>query len=212
MDNHFNISDKIKKLSETAMSDIIPQFQAIDAVAQKNTEKVLAAFQRCRVSDSCFAGTTGYGYNDKGREVLDLLFSDVMGTESSLVRTGFVSGTHAITAALFASVSPGQTLLSVTGLPYDTLHGVIGIKDRLKGSLKDYGISYSQVDLKENGEPAVEPSRVSGQESTDWIILDYDSVLVHIFNSEARDYYKLEKLWGDGGNIDVDGLLELKQD
>ena len=153
MKNHFYFSDEIIDLADLAMSDILPQFQSIDTVAQKNTEKVLAAFQRFRVSDSCFAGTTGYGYNDKGREVMDLLYADIMGTESSLVRTGFVSGTHAITAALFASVSPGQSLLSATGLPYDTLHGVIGINSNLKGSLKDYGVSYSQVDLKNDGSP-----------------------------------------------------------
>ncbi|MCL2819964.1 MAG: methionine gamma-lyase family protein [Oscillospiraceae bacterium] len=144
------------------MFDIRPVFAEIDEIAQANTEKVLAAFQRHRVSDVCFAGTTGYGYNDKGRETLDLLFADIMGTPAALVRTGFVSGTHAITTALFASLSPGQTLLSVTGIPYDTLHGVIGINsngggstDSLKGSLKDYGISYSQVDLTEDGTPDI---------------------------------------------------------
>jgi len=151
--NNFKISEKITGLAGIAMNDISPQFKAIDAVAQENTEKVLAAFGRHRVSDTCFAGTTGYGYNDKGREVMDLLFADIMGTPSALVRTGFVSGTHAITTALFASVSPGKILLSVTGLPYDTLHGVIGINDNLKGSLKDYGVTYEQVDLKKDGSP-----------------------------------------------------------
>ena len=153
MKNNFKISEKITGLAGIAMNDISPQFKAIDAVAQENTEKVLAAFGRHRVSDTCFAGTTGYGYNDKGREVMDLLFADIMGTPSALVRTGFVSGTHAITTALFASVSPGKILLSVTGLPYDTLHGVIGINDNLKGSLKDYGVTYEQVDLKKDGSP-----------------------------------------------------------
>jgi len=150
---YFQISDKIHKLAEQAMTDIVSQFISIDTTAQKNTEKVLAAFQRHRVSDACFAGTSGYGYNDKGREVLDLLFADIMGTPSALVRTGFVNGTHAITTALFASLKPGQTLLSVTGLPYDTLHGVIGISGDLKGSLKDYGMSYSQIELNDDGTP-----------------------------------------------------------
>ena len=150
---HFIISNEIQQLSKQAMSDITPQFQAIDETAQINTEKVLAAFQRHRVSDTCFAGTSGYGYNDKGRDTLDLLFADVMGTPSALVRTGFVNGTHAITTALFASLRPGETLLSVTGLPYDTIHGVIGITGNLKGSLKDYGMPYSQVDLTEDGTP-----------------------------------------------------------
>jgi len=146
----------INDLAEHAMSDITPQFQAIDKIAQANTEKVLAAFQRHRVSDSCFAATTGYGYNDKGRETLDLLFADIMGTRSALVRSGFVNGTHSITTALFAALRPGQTLLSVTGSPYDTLHGVIGISGNYRGSLKEYGISYSQVDLTESGAPDIE--------------------------------------------------------
>jgi len=135
------------------MADIAPQFFEIDKVSQCNTEKVLAAFQRHRVSDTCFSGTTGYGYNDKGRETLDLLFADIMGMETALVRTGFVNGTHAITTALFASLRPGQTLLSVTGLPYDTLHGVIGISADYRGSFKDYRISYSQVELDKDGAP-----------------------------------------------------------
>ena len=151
--SHFNISDKLLKLSEQTMSDIMPQFQTIDEIAQANTGKVLAAFQHFRVSDSCFAGTSGYGYNDKGREIMDQLFAKIIGTQTALVRTGFVSGTHAITTALFASLNPGQILLSATGLPYDTLHGVLGISGGFKGSLKDYGMQYSQVELKKNGEP-----------------------------------------------------------
>ena len=150
---YFKISDKIRELSASVMSDIAPVFLKIDEVARLNTEKVMAAFNRHRVSDSCFTGTTGYGYNDKGREVLDLLFADVMGTESAIVRPGFVSGTHAISTALFASLTYGQTLLSATGLPYDTLHGVIGLSKNHNGSLKDNDISYSQVDLQIDGTP-----------------------------------------------------------
>ena len=149
----FQISNEVYRLAERAMGDVAEQFRGIDVVAQANAEKVLAAFQCHRVSDVCFAGTSGYGYNDKGRDTLDLLFADIMGTESALVRIGFVNGTHAITTALFAALSPGQTLLSVAGAPYDTLHGVIGISGNLKGSLKDYGISYSQVELAEDGSP-----------------------------------------------------------
>ena len=154
--DHFQMSDRINKLADQAMSDTAPQFRAIDETAQFNTQKILAAFQRYRVSDSCFAATSGYGYNDKGRETMDQLFADVMGMPSALVRTGFVNGTHAISAALFASLRPGQTLLSVTGLPYDTLHGVIGITGLLKGSLRDYGMSYSQVELNEDGTPDID--------------------------------------------------------
>ena len=149
------ISDRVKKLAEQTMSDISPQLSDIEKTAQTNTEKVLAAFQRFHVSDVCFAGTTGYGYNDKGRETLDSLFAGIMGTESALVRTGFVNGTHAITTALFASLRPGERLLSATGLPYDTLHGVIGLTGGYKGSLKDYGVSYSQVELESGGGPDI---------------------------------------------------------
>ena len=135
------------------MRDTVDCFRRIDEIAQINTEKVLAAFQRYRVSDACFAGTTGYGYNDKGRDTLDRIFADVMGVQSAIVRASFVNGTHAITAAMFAALRPGQTLLSATGLPYDTLRGVIGITGDYAGSLKEYGIGYSQVGLGDDGAP-----------------------------------------------------------
>ncbi|MCL2425938.1 MAG: methionine gamma-lyase family protein [Oscillospiraceae bacterium] len=154
--SYFQITDKIRELSEQAMSDIEQQFKLIDKTAQTNTEKVLAAFQRHNVSDTCFAPTSGYGYNDKGREVMDLVFADTMSSQYALVRTGFVNGTHAITNALFAALRPGQTLLAATGLPYDTLHGVIGLTGNYRGSLKDYDMSYSQVDLLECGTPDID--------------------------------------------------------
>ena len=147
------ISENIYKLSQSVMNDISERFKDIDDIAYKNTERVLSAFRRHRVSAECFSGTTGYGYDDKGRDVLEKIFADIMGTESSLVRIGFASGTHAIASALFAVLSPGQTLLSVTGTPYDTLHGVIGLKGDYKGSLKDYNISYKQIELLKNGAP-----------------------------------------------------------
>ena len=146
-------SDKINGLAAEAKTDVMKYFQQIDDIALANTEKILSAFGRHRVSDACFAGTTGYGYNDKGRDTLDLLFADIFGTEAALVRTNFVNGTHAITSALFAALRPGETLVSVTGAPYDTLHGVIGISGGFVGSLKDYGINYKQVELSSSGEP-----------------------------------------------------------
>ena len=147
------ISDTIKKLAAQAVEDADVRFRRIDKTAQSNSRKVLSAFQRHRVSDACFSGTTGYGYNDKGRETLDRVFADVMGTPAALVRAGFASGTHAITAAFFAALRPGQTLLSASGLPYDTLRGVIGLSGDYRGSLKEYGIGYSQVELREDGAP-----------------------------------------------------------
>ena len=148
-----NISDKILRLSESAVQDAAERFKAIDEIAEVNTEKVLAAFQRHHVSDGCFAATTGYGYNDKGRDTLDRIFADVLGTPYALVRAGFVNGTHAITAALFAALRSGQTLISATGAPYDTLQGVIGITGAYRGSLKEYGSGYSQVELCCDGKP-----------------------------------------------------------
>ena len=147
------ISDRVLSLSVRATYDAEERFKEIDEVALVNTAKVLSAFRRHRVSETCFAGTTGYGYNDKGRDRLDLVFADVMGTPAALVRTGFASGTHAIAAALFAVLRPGQRLLSATGTPYDTLLGVIGTKGAYRGSLKEYGISYSQVELIEDKTP-----------------------------------------------------------
>ena len=145
------ISDEINKLAGQAVDDVKEQFDAVDKISQSNTEKVLSAFNRFRVSDSCFAGTTGYGYNDKGREIMNLIFAQIIGSDSAVVSPGFVSGTHAITCALFSVLRPGQTLLSATGLPYDTLHNVIGINNQLPGSFKDYGITYSQIDLLKDG-------------------------------------------------------------
>jgi len=147
------ISDKVKELSQRALCDIEPRFKQIDETSLANTEKVLSAFRRHRVSDNCFNGTTGYGYGDKGRDTLDLIYADVMGTDCALVRAGFVNGTHAIGSALFAATRPGDTLLSVTGAPYDTIHGVIGITGEHRGSLRDYGVRYSQIELDDGGKP-----------------------------------------------------------
>ncbi len=148
------LSPDILRLSETAMADIAPVFGHIDTIAQDNTEKVLAAFHSHRVSDGCLTGSTGYGYGDKGRDTLDLIWADVFGAEAALVRIGFVNGTHAITAAIFAALKTGDILLSATGAPYDTLKGVIGIEGSYHGSLRDYGIGYQQTDLLPDGTPA----------------------------------------------------------
>lgn len=147
-----DIRPEVYELAREAEAEIKEQFERIDRIAMMNTHKVMAAFQDNKVSDSCFAGTSGYGYDDLGREVLDNVYAQVFKTEAALVRIGFVNGTHALSAALFAMLKPGDTLLSVTGLPYDTLRNAIGIEGNCHGSLKFYGIDYKQVDLK-NGEP-----------------------------------------------------------
>jgi len=149
----FETSPEIKALSEKAMAEASPVFAEIDRVSEKNTEKVLNAFHKYRVSETFFAGTTGYGYDDKGRDTLDEIYAEIFKTEKALVRIGFVNGTHAIAAALFSALRPGDILLSATGLPYDTLQSAIGITGNYTGSLKYYGIGYRQVGFAPDGKP-----------------------------------------------------------
>ncbi len=155
-----DIRPEVFELAAQAEAELSEQFKRIDRIAMANTHKVMAAFQDNKVSDSCFAGTSGYGYDDIGREVLDNVYAQVFKTEAALVRIGFVNGTHALSAALFALLKPGDTLLSVTGLPYDTLRNAIGIEGDCHGSLKFYGINYKQVDLKD-GEPDIEAIKLA---------------------------------------------------
>jgi cystathionine beta-lyase family protein involved in aluminum resistance len=144
------ISEKVRRLGAQAQADLREQFAHIDAIAEANTQKVLGAFQKCRVAESYFAGTTGYGYDDLGRDKLEEIYAQIFGTEDALVRIGFVNGTHAITCALFGALKPGDVLVSAVGAPYDTLLGVIGVTDKGPGSLKDWGVEYRQVDLLDN--------------------------------------------------------------
>ena len=152
---YLSISDRVKELGRQAQADVREQFERIDAIADENTQKVLAAFQKHRVAESYFAGTTGYGYDDIGRDKLDEIYADIFGTEAALVRIGFVNGTHAISTALFGALRPGDTLVSAVGAPYDTLLGVIGVVDKGPGSLKDYGVRYRQVELTADNRPDV---------------------------------------------------------
>lgn len=132
-------------------------FRTIEEIQRYNQQKMLAAFNRAGVSESHFVGSTGYGYGDRGREVLDEVYAYALGAEDALVRHNFVSGTHALTVALFGILRPGDKMLCVTGTPYDTIQGVIGIEGREeKGSLKEFGISYEQVDLLPDGTPDYE--------------------------------------------------------
>lgn len=157
---------QIFELARQAEKEIMPQFERIDKIAQANTIKVMQAFQDNKVSDACFAGTSGYGYDDVGREVLDKVYAQVFCTDAALVRIGFVNGTHALSTALFAMLKPGDTLLSATGLPYDTLRNAIGIEGDCHGSLKFYGINYAQVDLKTNGDPDIEAIKKAAEDKS----------------------------------------------
>lgn len=123
------------------------QFKKIDTLCEENSLKVMTAFHNQKISENHFNTTTGYGYGDLGREAIENVYADVFETEDALVRSQFISGSHALTVALFALLRPNDTMLSITGLPYDTLHEVIGIKENAS-SLKSFGINYEQIDLK----------------------------------------------------------------
>ncbi len=147
----YDISPEVIKLSDEAMRLCRPYLERTDEITEYNQHKMLRAFQNARVSESLFAASTGYGYGDRGRDALDQVFAEVLDTEDALVRHNFVSGTHTLTVALFGVLRPGDTMISVTGLPYDTLQGVIGIGKPSSGSLREFGIDYEQIDLLENG-------------------------------------------------------------
>lgn len=144
------ISKEVLKFSTTILEGLTDRFQKIDEIAEYNQGKVLAAMQKNHVSAACFAGTTGYGHDDLGRDVLEKVYADVFHTESALVRPQITCGTHALATALSANLLPGDELLSPVGKPYDTLEEVIGIRESAC-SLAEYGVSYRQVDLLEGG-------------------------------------------------------------
>lgn len=151
--NPLGISPRVLALAAQAEREIASQFSHIDTVAEYNSQKVLAAFQNHRVAEPFFAGTTGYGYDDQGRDVLDEIYAEIFGAEDALVRIQFVNGTHAIASALYGALRPGDVLVSAVGAPYDTLLGVIGVTGEEPGSLKQYGVAYRQVDVTADNQP-----------------------------------------------------------
>ena len=132
--NKFNVSDKAFNLIKDAEKKLDEEFKLIDEMCEYNSLKVINAFKKNKISEIHFNSTTGYGYDDEGRNAIESVFSSVLGAEDSLVRSQFISGSHALTVALFAYLRPGDLMLSISGTPYDTLHEVIGIKDNKSSS------------------------------------------------------------------------------
>lgn len=151
--NFFNFSEKIQNASTRALRKASAMFDEIEEITEYNQQKVLNAFIKNRVAETDFAGSTGYGYGDTGREKLDKIYAEIFGAQDAVVRHSFTCGTHTLAVALFGVLRPGDTMLCVTGTPYDTIHSVIGLSGSGMGSLKDYGINYAQVDLDKNGLP-----------------------------------------------------------
>lgn len=145
----FGISNEVIKLAEKISKEIRPIFEEIDKVCEFNSLKVLNSFQKFNISEVHFGTTTGYGYGDIGRDTIERVFADVLETEDAIVRSQFISGTHALTVALFAFLRPGDTFLSICGKPYDTLDEVIGITEN-SSSLKSFRVKYEQIDLIDN--------------------------------------------------------------
>lgn len=149
----FKIDQGLQDCSYKALQKASESFKRIDDVTEYNQQKVLAAFVKNGVAESHFAASTGYGYNDRGRDTLEQVFADCVGAESSIFRHSFASGTHTLNVMLFGVLRPGDTMLCLTGRPYDTLIGVLGIDGHVDGSLKDFGVNYEQVNLKSDGTP-----------------------------------------------------------
>lgn len=150
MYENMGISTEVYNFCENIWKSLEERFKQVDAVSEYNQMKVIGAMQKNKVSEACLLGTTGYGYNDLGRETLESVYADIFHTEDALVRPQITCGTHALALALMSNLRPGDELLSPVGKPYDTLEEVIGIRPS-KGSLKEYGISYRQVDLLPDG-------------------------------------------------------------
>lgn len=149
----FNIDRKILSASQSATGLCMESFDIISDITEHNQQKMLKSFIDCGVNESHFSSSTGYGYGDRGREVLDNVYAKAFGAEDALVRYNFLSGTHAITTALFGILRPSDKILSITGLPYDTMLRVIGIGENCVGSLKEFGIQFDYIELDGTGEP-----------------------------------------------------------
>lgn len=167
----FDIDERILKAADKAMELCRDRFAEIEDIQEYNQQKMIKAFQNAGVRESHFCGSTGYGYDDSGRDALDRVYAYVFDAEDSLVRHNFVSGTHALTVALFGILRPGDTMLSVTGMPYDTIRSAIGIEGNYPGSLKDFNISFEMTELLPDG------------------TLDYDRIASDISDKKPKMVY-----------------------
>lgn len=149
MYKEYGISEEIENLAKQVEEEIKPELEEINKICQINSLKVLKAFQKYKVSEVHFNSSTGYGYGDIGRETIESIFAEVLGAEDALVRSQFISGTHALTVTLFGLLRPGDVMLSINGKPYDTLDKVVGIEEN-PSSLKSFGVKYEQIDLVDN--------------------------------------------------------------
>ncbi|HEY9061206.1 MAG TPA: methionine gamma-lyase family protein [Pseudobacteroides sp.] len=169
--NEFGIDDSVLRISNMAEKEIERTFKSIESIREYNQLKVIKAMQSNNVSDSHFGGTTGYGYDDRGRDVLDSVYAEVFKAEDALVRHNIVSGTQALAICMFGNLRPGDELICVTGKPYDTLEEVIGIRGEGGGSLKEFGIFYKQVDLLPEGDIDREGIREAVSHKTKMILI-----------------------------------------
>ncbi len=154
--NFFQIDDELLQLDKNILESLKERFAEIEDITEYNQLKVLKAFIKNGVSEANMSGSTGYGYDDRGREILEQVMADCMGAEDSLMRHNFVSGTHTLTVALFGILRPNDKVLVLTGRPYDTITGVFGIDENTDGSLRDFGVEYHEVPLKTDGTPDIE--------------------------------------------------------
>ncbi|MGU8236307.1 methionine gamma-lyase family protein [Clostridium perfringens] len=199
----YGFTDETIKLYNQAIIDVENEFKIYDEIREYNQLKVLKAFQEERISDNHFTNSTGYGYGDIGRDTLDLVYARIFNAEKALVRPHFVNGTHALGTALFGNLRPGDTILAVTGSPYDTLHSVIGISGEENiGSLKEYGVSYKQVDLVDG--------KINIEKALEMIKEDESIKLIHMQRSTGygwRNAFQVKEL-GEA----IKAIKELRED
>jgi cystathionine beta-lyase family protein involved in aluminum resistance len=185
LQNNFHINSKIIEVIEKAEKDCYPVFRKIDKTVEYNQYKVIYHFQKNKLSDIHFNGTTGYGYGDIGRETIEKIYAGIFAAEDALVRPQIVSGTHAIALCLFGNLKPNEELISACGRPYDTLEEIIGIKGEGRGSLKEYGVIYKEIPLLNDGKIDIESVKKAITSKTKMVMIQ---------RSKGYDYRKSLKI------------------